>query len=145
MATDKITIRQATINDFDVLEAINQTSSTTPYQTFALKNAINQQCCFCVTLDDHTIIAWMAIQKGFELIDILYITTANDFKRKGLSRKLFQYIRTHYPNYEIMLEVRKSNTSAIQLYESLGMTFLNERKNYYINPNENALVYKYFL
>ena len=88
---------------------------------------------------------WIAIQKGFELIDILYITTANEFKRQGVSKVLFNYLRKEFKNSEIMLEVRKSNQNAIKLYESLDMVFLNIRKKYYQNPNEDALVYKYYI
>jgi len=145
MATHQIIIRLANQNDLEALETINQSSSNTPYQSFALKNAIDQQTCFCACDNHGSIMGWIAIQKGFELIDILYITTANEFKRQGVSKLLFNYLRTEFSKSEIMLEVRPSNTGAIKLYESLGMTFLNIRKKYYQNPTEDALVYKYYI
>jgi len=145
MAFNQITIRVAKQSDLAILESINQTSSTTPYQSFALKNAIEKKTCFLATNNKDKIMGWIAIQKGFELIDILYITTANEFKRQGVSKYLFNFLRREFERSEIMLEVRQSNRGAIALYESLGMLFLNNRKNYYQNPNEDALVYKYYL
>jgi len=145
MATNQIIIRSALIADFEELEAINQSSSNTPYQSFALKESIDKQTCFCAINQSGTIMGWVSIQKGFELIDILYITTANNFKRRGISKALFNYLRQTFSQSEIMLEVRKSNQSAINLYESLGMTYLNTRKNYYLHPSEDALVYKYYI
>ncbi|MCJ8312014.1 MAG: GNAT family N-acetyltransferase [Saccharospirillaceae bacterium] len=145
MAINQITIRAANPSDFETLELINQTSSNTPYQSFALTNAIEKQSCFLAINSDNKIMGWIAIQKGFELIDILYITTANEFKRRGVSKSLFNYVRKEFKNSEIMLEVRKSNLKAIKLYESLHMVFLNTRKKYYQNPNEDALVYKYYI
>lgn len=38
------------------------------------------------------------------------------------------------------LEVRESNLPAIRLYESLGFVTEGIRKNFYRNPNENALI-----
>ena len=41
---------------------------------------------------------------------------------------------------KVLLEVRKSNTSAIQFYERFGFQMLGERKDYYSNPVEDAYV-----
>jgi ribosomal-protein-alanine N-acetyltransferase len=40
------------------------------------------------------------------------------------------------------LEVRRSNSGAISLYESMGFSVVSERKNYYPNGgnNEDALI-----
>lgn len=40
----------------------------------------------------------------------------------------------------ISLEVRKSNTAAISLYEKRGYTVRGERKNFYSNPTENGII-----
>lgn len=40
----------------------------------------------------------------------------------------------------ISLEVRKSNLSAISLYEKRGYVLVGERKNFYSNPTENGLI-----
>ena len=40
----------------------------------------------------------------------------------------------------MLLEVRKSNKAAIDLYEKYQFTRLGERKNYYSNPTEDAII-----
>lgn len=45
----------------------------------------------------------------------------------------------------LSLEVRKSNENAIKLYEKFGFQVVGERKDFYRNPKENALIMtKYF-
>lgn len=41
---------------------------------------------------------------------------------------------------KVFLEVRCSNTPAMELYHSFGFTLLARRKDYYHNPTEDALV-----
>lgn len=45
----------------------------------------------------------------------------------------------------VTLEVRKSNNSAITLYEKTGFKTVGERKNFYENPTEDALLMTYYL
>lgn len=40
----------------------------------------------------------------------------------------------------ISLEVRKSNTAAISLYKKLGFAEVGQRKAFYLNPKEDALI-----
>ena len=56
-----------------------------------------------------------------------------------LMNAVFQESRRRYAT-RVLLEVRKSNTGAIRFYEGLGFKPLGERKNYYSNPTEDALV-----
>ena len=44
---------------------------------------------------------------------------------------------------KIFLEVRISNTAAIRLYETCGFEQVGERKKYYSDPVEDALVMKW--
>lgn len=45
----------------------------------------------------------------------------------------------------VSLEVRKSNIAAVSLYEKCGFTLCGERKNFYSQPQENALIMTKFL
>ena len=45
----------------------------------------------------------------------------------------------------ITLEVRKSNTPAISLYEKYGFRKMGERKNFYRLPTEDAYIYNKYL
>ena len=41
----------------------------------------------------------------------------------------------------VFLEVRESNTAARRLYEKWALVENGRRKNYYVSPNEDALIY----
>jgi ribosomal-protein-alanine N-acetyltransferase len=43
----------------------------------------------------------------------------------------------------VVLEVRKSNSGAIQFYDEFHFHVIGERKNYYSNPIEDAFVMEY--
>lgn len=45
----------------------------------------------------------------------------------------------------VFLEVRESNLPAVELYYSFGFELLGRRKEYYLNPKEDALVLVYKL
>ena len=74
--------------------------------------------------------------------DITSIAVESDFRRKGLARQLIEEFEKilPYDTENIFLEVRESNISAINLYRKCGFERLSVRKNFYINPCENAIV-----
>lgn len=74
--------------------------------------------------------------------DITSVAVEPDFRRNGLAQRLITEFENLLPDNteNIFLEVRESNTSAINLYEKCGFERLSVRKNFYINPRENAVV-----
>lgn len=74
--------------------------------------------------------------------DITSVAVEHDFRRKGLAQSLIAEFENLLPESteNIFLEVRESNVPAIRLYEKCGFERLSVRKNFYINPRENAIV-----
>ena len=76
---------------------------------------------------------------------ITNIATHPDYRRRGCGEQvvkaLAQYGREN-GLAEIYLEVRKSNVAARSLYSKLGFESLGERKGFYRNPTEDAVVMK---
>jgi [ribosomal protein S18]-alanine N-acetyltransferase len=63
--------------------------------------------------------------------------------RSGIGKQLMNTVMNEsLKRYatRILLEVRKSNASAIRFYEGFGFKVLGERKDYYSNPVEDAFV-----
>jgi ribosomal-protein-alanine N-acetyltransferase len=58
---------------------------------------------------------------------------------KALLERVFSYAKDNALSF-VSLEVRKSNLAAISLYEKLGFKTEGERKNFYRDPVENALI-----
>lgn len=76
---------------------------------------------------------------------LLTLCVHPDFQRLGYGRKLFNLLldRAYKMDAEeCFLEVRSTNTGAIDLYRSLGFAKIGERKNYYpgSEAREDALI-----
>lgn len=76
---------------------------------------------------------------------LLTLCVHPDYQRFGYGRKLFSLLLDRAHNFEArqcFLEVRASNDSAINLYQSMGFTQIGERKNYYPgnDSREDALI-----
>ena len=78
-----------------------------------------------------------------EEVHITNIAVSPDFRRQGIGEMLLkQIIDDCYKNMAkyVTLEVRISNTPAINLYEKYGFKSFGVRKGYYQNNNEDALI-----
>lgn len=74
--------------------------------------------------------------------DITSIAVHPNHRRKGLAQRLIAEFENRLPELteSIFLEVRESNEAAIALYKKCGFEPLSVRKNFYVKPQENAVV-----
>ena len=75
--------------------------------------------------------------------ELMQIAVDKSFRRSGVGDLLIGAIldHAHENSFEsVFLEVRKSNTAAVGLYQKHGFTPVRTRKNYYTDPTEDALV-----
>ncbi len=73
------------------------------------------------------------------------VVVAPDFRRKGLATRLLTALltRARETNSErVFLEVRESNQAARALYVRLGFEESGRRKFYYVDPQEDAVLYR---
>ena len=82
----------------------------------------------------------MVINEDAELLNI---AVSEEFQKKGIGLLLLQSViveaRRHLAE-RMLLEVRESNEKARRLYCQNGFCELGIRKNYYTQPNENAII-----
>jgi ribosomal-protein-alanine N-acetyltransferase len=72
--------------------------------------------------------------------EILKICVDDLHRKKGIGKELIDYAICNLKNINLInLEVRKSNTPAINLYLKTGFCIVGERKKYYKN-NEDAVL-----
>ncbi len=82
----------------------------------------------------------------WQILEEAHITTLAvhpDYRNKQLAQILLvTLIEDCYKQMikYITLEVRESNVAAISLYEKLGFTSIGQRKNYYQDNGENAII-----
>jgi ribosomal-protein-alanine N-acetyltransferase len=65
-----------------------------------------------------------------------YLSKRVGYSLLQASVEVAQYLKIS----RMLLEVRQSNHRAIEFYKRNGFRIISERKNYYLNPSENAWV-----
>ena len=92
--------------------------------------------------DSEIIIGCGEILVALDCADIINIEVHSEYRRRGIGGKIFKQLISYAieNNVEtITLEVRKSNTPAIALYDCLGFVKISERVRYY-SDGEDALI-----
>ncbi len=82
---------------------------------------------------------YCAVDEGY----ICNIAVEKSHRKQGIGTSLISEIITYSQNKNLKfltLEVRESNTETIKFYEKLGFEKLGVRKNFYLNPTENAVI-----
>ncbi len=81
------------------------------------------------------------IHSEWELENVVVAPAA---RRKGVGRRLLEALldRAAQTNGSVFLEVRESNIAARKLYEKAGFCETGRRKSYYVNPPEDAVLYR---
>lgn len=75
--------------------------------------------------------------------EIYRIATAPQYRRRGIAYRLLDYAVKCEKGKGLeclFLEVRSQNIAARNLYRAYGFKEIGERKNYYSNPTDNAIV-----
>lgn len=94
-----------------------------------------------VVRDGDEIVAFCACYVfGTEQADINTVAVAETRRRQGIARSLLQHILAHTGVRAATLDVRISNTAAIELYRGLGFQVTHTRPGYYENPDEDGLI-----
>jgi len=76
-------------------------------------------------------------------VQISNVAIHPDFRRMGIGRSVLEEVLSHVKKQGVqfvVLEVRPSNFVARSLYNKLGFKVIGIRKDYYHQPNEDALV-----
>ncbi len=91
------------------------------------------------------LIAYAAFSVIAGEMEIMNIATHPFHRRKGLGARLLSEVLRQCRAEGVaegFLEVRRSNTGAIDLYEKFGFMQIGTRKNYYPDDKEDALLFR---
>ena len=129
------------LDDVIAIEQSNQYSPW-PEQEF-VRSMENPNRHAWVALDNNQVLGFAVFSKiGLEA-ELLTVSIARQHQGQGLGRELLQQTITKLECETLFLEVRTSNDTARQLYESMGFNEVGRRANYYPTKNgrEDALIY----
>ena len=142
----------ATINrriDLEPILAIEQLSFQWPWGRRSFEGELSCQnaCSYVVKTapaDKEARIAGYAfLRRVADELHVLKIAISPAQRRHGMATWLLNHCFTlsaHQGANSVFLEVRRSNTPAIKLYEKLGFREIGRRPNYYPDSKEDALV-----
>ncbi len=95
---------------------------------------------YFVAREDGQVIGYGGFWTTIGEAQITNIAVHPNFRKKGVASKILEEILESAACESFVLEVRKSNTAAISLYEKYGFLQVGERKNFYHSPVENAII-----
>jgi len=96
-----------------------------------------------VRISDGRVMGYIIYWKIQDDIQINNIAVHPEARRQGLGEALLRYALAHIKAAGaafVSLEVRVTNAAARCLYEKLGFEVFGIRKDYYTNPDEDAVV-----
>ncbi len=136
-------IKKLTSNDIDYIEQIfnleKEIFKNSAFNIDYLKTLIKNDSSFIyIYLIDNQVCGYLMVLDSIDVYEILAIATVEEYRNKGIAQELLDKIKTK----DIFLEVRESNQVAINFYKKNKFNQISIRKNYYSEPNENAIIMK---
>ena len=138
-------------NDFDRLFEIEQQAHLVPWAKGTLLNSQGERYLNLKLSVENRIVAFAICQFVLDEATLFNIAVDPAYQGKGYGKQLLQALIAQLQQKQITtlwLEVRASNTTAQNLYSSLGFNEVTVRKNYYPTQDggrENAVVMALYL
>ncbi len=131
------------------LAEIEKTCFSEPWSEKSLTDEIKKNTStLLVYLENNTVLGYVGLQTVLDEGYITNIAVLPHYRRIGIAKALINELIFISENKElsfISLEVRESNTNAINLYNLYDFRNVGLRKNFYSFPTENAIIMtKYF-
>lgn len=80
---------------------------------------------------DDKMIGFLSVSVIYDRAEINYIAVLDEYRKRGIAQKLFDFFLSNNKIDSVSLEVRSDNESAINFYLKNGFRKVSVRKNYY--------------
>lgn len=144
MKIDKMTEKQ-----LDETAELEAQCFSHPWSRKSLEDELNNETSlFFTATEEEKVIGYIGMSVVVDEGYIFNVAVNKNFRKKGVGSALVETLVTYAKKNNLCfltLEVRESNADARSLYEKFGFIRVGERKNYYSEPTENAvLMTRYF-
>ena len=143
----EICIRRMVLTDVDEVHAIEEATFPKPWtrEDFVKEMTSNPCARYLVAINGERAVvgfagAWIVLDEAH----ITNIAVKEEHRGKGIGRLLTAELMRYAANLGVVyatLEVRRSNSAAQRLYQSLGFEYVGVRKRYYEDNGEDAFLY----
>jgi ribosomal-protein-alanine N-acetyltransferase len=136
-------IRRLLYTDLPDVIAIERRVFPTPWSLAMFVLELSKQTGICLAaLSEQRLVGYLICSRYDTVWHVMNIAVDVDHQRMGLASALLTelYLRVDDEDARFTLEVRRSNTVAIHLYEREGFRAAGVRRRYYQDNGEDALV-----
>lgn len=142
-------IEKMTKEHLEAVYTIETECFSHPWSKQSIENELNNDTSlFWVATENNDVIGYIGMSIVIDEGYIFNVAVSKNSRKKGVATALINELVTYGKknNFSfITLEVRESNEPARSLYSKFGFIKVGERKDYYSDPKENAvLMTKYF-
>ncbi len=132
-------------NDLDQVIAIEREVFLFPWSRMNFADSLAAKYYCCVLVQTETIFGYGVMMSGPDEAHILTIGISPKYQKKGWGQKLLEHLiqqANRQCAHSMILDVRESNTGAMNLYKQLGFLPIGKRKGYYpaMCGREDAIV-----
>ena len=131
--------------DASQLSDLDNICFSVPWSLRQFQNeAKNPMAHYVIAKIDGVIVGYAGYWKVIDEGQITNVAVLPQYRRKGIARTIIKKLINDAKEdgiKKLSLEVRCSNEAAISLYSSFGFIRVGDRKNYYHNPLEDALLF----
>ena len=140
---DKIVIQRMSKEDVEKVARLEEICFSDPWskETFTEELQLKLAIPFVVKLEEK-VVGYTCLWHLEDQLEVANFAVSPDYRSKGIGEKLMKRILSEAKERackSIILSVRESNKTAINLYTKFGFVEVGRRKKYYRLPTEDAL------
>ncbi len=143
MTATLLDIRRLTYADLPQVIAIERRCYPTPWSLAMFVLELSKPAGVCLTaLRDDAVVGYCICSRYDTVWHIMNVSVDPDQRRRGVASALLHDILDRVADAEarFTLEVRRSNTGAMSLYEQHGFLPAGTRRRYYQDNGEDAII-----
>lgn len=136
-------IRRMTEEDLEQVAELEKSIFSTPWSKAAFSESLQRPYSHFFVAEADEIAGYCGVHNLGGDGEITNVAVAPKYRGQKIAYEMLDFAMAETKKAGVQaftLEVRVSNTPAINLYEKLGFTSQGVRKNFYENPTEDALI-----
>jgi ribosomal-protein-alanine N-acetyltransferase len=140
-----VELRRLEARDLDLVEAIEREAYPTPWSRSMFDAELRKASSLAIGafIEGGVLVGFAFVSRYVDAWHVMNVAVSDAYRRRGIASALLERlfeVTSADPRRGYTLEVRVSNTGAIQLYERLGFEARGLRRGYYTDNREDALI-----
>jgi ribosomal-protein-alanine N-acetyltransferase len=137
-----VEIRRLVYADLPQVVAIERRAFTTPWSLAMFVLELSKPAGVCLAAEvENELVGYIVCSRYDTVWHVMNVAVDPDFRRRGIATALIgALIERVGDDAQITLEVRRSNTGALALYEKFGFRSAGVRRRYYADNGEDAVI-----